>query len=246
MNRCLLLSAAAMQEARDERDWESEYLASVVPGHMYLRRGEARDALGHLRMALDVALAHGLTQRLPEAFHDLFVGARDAESDGRAKRFFGCAMELYLDLDPGNRRITALVADEAESRFVREPNVESAADAMQAWRGVPASLKGAQERFLSGCSLATSAAWLGIECRYNDGLEALEKAFHGLPNHEGAALGLAHAATGALRMREYPKALALADRAVSIATARGETVAVARANEVRCAALAERQPLAYT
>lgn len=234
-----------MQEARDEGDADAAFLAACMPGKLYLYRGEPRDALGHLRMALDVALTHGLTRRLPEVFHDLYVACRDAENDAKAKRYFGCAMELYLDTDPGNRRITALVADEAESRFMREPSSENAADAMQAWRGVPASLKGAQERFLSGCSLAASAAWLGIECRYNDGIEALELAYPDLPNHEAASLGLSHAASGALRMREYPRALCLADRAVSVATARGETVAVARAEEVRCAALAERQKAAY-
>lgn len=240
VNRCLLLSAAALQEARDEADHDTAFLAACMPGKLFAFRGEPRDALGYFRMALEAALTHGLTRRLPECYHDLFIASRDAENDDAARKFHGCALRLYLDIDPSNRRITALVADEAESRFMREPDTESAADAMQAWRGVPASLKGAQERFLSGCSLATSAAWLGIECRYNDGLNAMEAAFPDLPNHEGVALGLAHAATGALRARDYPRALSLADRAVSVATARGETVAVARAGEVRVAALAER------
>lgn len=235
-----------MQEARDEGDHDTAFLAACMPGKLYLYRGEPRDALGHLRMALDVALSHGLTRRLPEVFHDLYITCRDAENDAKAKRYFGCAMELYLDTDPGNRRITALVADEAETRFMREPTQENAADAMQGWRGVPASLKGAQERFLSGCSLATSAAWLGIECRHNDGMEALELAYPELPNHEAVSLGLCHAATGALRMREYPRALSLAGRALSVATARGEVVAAARAEEVRSLALAERSAHAFT
>jgi tetratricopeptide (TPR) repeat protein len=245
VSRCLLLSAAATQEARDERDHDTAFLAACMPGKLFAFRGEAGESLGYLRMALQVALDKGLTQRLPEIYHDLFISSRDAENDEKARKFYGCALRLYLDINPGNRRITALVADEAESRFMREPSTENAADAMQAWRGVPASLKGAQERFLSGCSLATSAAWLGIECRYEDGLSAMEEAFPDLPNYEGVALGFAHAATGALRMREYPRALSLADRAVSIDTARGEVVAAARAEEVRIAALAERQTVAY-
>jgi tetratricopeptide (TPR) repeat protein len=247
VQRCLLLAAACVQEARDEGDHDTAFLAACTPGALYSYRGEPNDALGHYRYALDVALSHGLTHRLPEVYHDLFAMSKDAGNFERGKRFFTTAMELHLDMNPGNRRITALLADEADGRFTCEPSAETAHDSLEAWRGVPGSLSGAKERFFAGCGVAAVAAWLGegYAGRYKGALGALEAAFPDLPNHEGVALGFTHAATGAQRAHDFPRALQLADRAIRVATERGESGLLAKARAVRSDVLAEQSRSAY-
>lgn len=229
-----------MQEARDERDWESEYLASVVPGHMYLRRGDASNALGFYRQALDTALSRNLVRWLAPSYHDLALCCAQADSFDSAEKFGGAALRLYLDVDARSPLLTAFLADRAEARFSREPSPEHAADALLAWRSVPAVLHGARERLLAACNLLVASAWLDIRSRYHDGADALETAFAELPDRECSALALAHASTGAAKMCDYPRALSWANRAVLIATERGELSALARAEEARHLALAER------
>lgn len=239
IDRCLTLSAAAQSLASDEHDADTAYLSARNPGRMFAIRGEHELAAAYFNEALHVALAGGLTLRLPQIYHDLFVSNRDLGSEA-AKRYCATATELYLDLNHRNPRLTALIADAAEGRFMMNPSPETAADALQAWRAVPASLNDHAERFLAGCSMMVAAAWLGIRCRYEDGVKLVEGAFPCLPDHEGASLALAYGATGALKARDYLRASHMAAEAVRIAVARGEAVAEGRAREVLSSALAER------
>lgn len=248
MDSCLLLSAAAVQEARDEGDRETEFLAACTPGALYAYRAEPNEALGHYRFALAIALGHGMPIRAAECYHDLHLAAREAGNHSKAKSFFVTSLELHLDINPSNRRITGLLADEAETRFLVEPTLKNAHDALNGWRSVPGSLTGSRERFFAGCSLMVVAAWLGagFAGRYKDGIKALEESLPKLTSHEGVAFGLAHAATGALRARDFPTAEQLVERAIRIAVERGETAVREKADEVRTAVLAERPVLAYT
>jgi len=236
---CLLQSAAALGFAVDAHDAQTAFLAACMPGRMYLNRGEPENAESHFRHGLDIALYGGLAQRLPEVYHDLFVVARDRGDEG-ARRYHACAMELYLDTNGNNRRISALVADAAESRFMRRPCAETAGDALQAWRSVPASIETPLERLIAGCSMMVSAAYLGIACRYKDGGELVTGAFPRLVDYEGVALALAYGAAGAVKARDFLRASYMAAEAVRIAVVRGEGVAEARAREVLGMALAER------
>lgn len=244
VDRCLLLSAAAQSLARDEHDAESAFLAARMPGRMFYIRGESDTASGFFREALHIALESGLTLKLPIIYHDLYVAHRDVGSEA-AKRYCATATELYLDLNHRNPRLTALMADAAEGRFMMNPCTDTAADALQAWRSVPASLSDHSERFLAGCCMMVSAAWLSIRCRYADGVRLMEGAFPNLPDHEGASLALSYGATGAMKARDYLRASHMAAEAVRIAVARGEAIAEARAREVLAAALAERREVRH-
>lgn len=241
VDRCLLLSAAAQSLATDEHDTDTAFLAACVPGRLYLSRAEPEEAVPFYREALEVALSGGRTIRLPQIYHDLYLACRDSGSfDAPAKRYCATAFELYHDLNPRQPRLAGLMADQAEARFMARPCPETAADALQQWRALPTSLQGAAERFFAGCNAMVSAAWLGLHTRYRGGVETMSAAMEELSGHEGVALGLSHAATGSLKIGDYPRALRLAESAVRIARERGEGIVEARAAEVRDAALAER------
>lgn len=237
---CALLSAASLSLAQDEHDADTAFLAASTPGHFHIYRGEPELAEDHFRHGLNVALSGGLTLRLPMAYHDLHNAARESRNNESARRFFATAVELHLDLNPRNPRLTALLADAALSAFVQRPNADTAADALQAWRAVPASLAGSSERFLSGCYMMAAAAWLGIDSRYRDGFQRIEESYPQMDSYEGASLALSFAATAATNIRDYPRAAYMAERAFSIAVARGERIAAEQARFVLDAALAER------
>lgn len=232
VDACLLLSAAAQGMAEDAHDPDTAFLAAGTPGRMYAMRGEPDEAAVYFRRALHVALSGGLTLRLPEVYHDLFVASRDARRWAAAKRYCAAATELYLDTNPRNPRMTALVADCQEGRFMRKPRPETAADALHAWRSVPASLPGATERVFAGCSMLVSAAWLGLPSRYRRGAEVLDEAYPKLDSHEGISLALSYGATGALALRDEGRAEWMARTALETALRRGERVAEERARAV--------------
>ena len=235
---CLTLAACAERQARDDHEYDLAFLAACVPARMYLRRCEADLAVAHYRNAHDLALCHGLAHRLGEVQHDLYISCRDAGNDTAALAYYGKATECYLERsDP---RIAGLLADRAEGRFMAVPSAETASAAMEHWRALPCTMPGIVERFFAGCNLMTAAAWLGSGKRYRDGLAMVEDAFPSLPSHEGAAAGLADAATGALTAKDFPTGLRLSESALSIARERGEAIVMQKALLARDAALAEK------
>lgn len=238
----LRLSAAAQSLAADEEAWEVEFWAATAPGVMHMGRAEPGEAVGHFRNALDVALHRGLTSLLGSSYHNLYLAARDSESTSTvsARRYRAASFELYRDVNPRNPRIVALMADWAEDNFSRNRSAETASDALQHWRACPPSLPGPKERMLAACNMVVAAAWLGIRPRYRDGMFALDAALADLDDRECTSVALAHASTGAARMRDYARAVSLAETALRIAVARSEPVAEERAREVLDAALAER------
>lgn len=237
---CLVLSSAALFEAEEEGDAQTAYLAAVCPGRMYMGRGEPSEALGHFRNALDVALQHGLTRKLANAYHNLFSASVESANTDAAKRFFAVSFEVYRDIDPRDPRLTALFADAAEGKLMQTPSQDTAADAMQGWRACTACMNDPQSRLYASANIIVASAVLGIRSRYADALSTLEDAFALLPDHEGAAMAIAHASLGVSRMRDHQRAASLAERALGIAVERGEGVAEDRAREALDAALAER------
>lgn len=235
---CLSLSEAAERQALDEREYDAAFLAACVPARMYLRRCEPALAVAHYRNAQALALSHGLSNRLGEVAHDLYIAARDAHSEAAAREYYGKAAETYLERrDP---RVSGLLADRADAKFTANPSRETAANAVEHWRALPCTLPGDVERFFAGCNLMVAAAWLGWERRYREGLAMVEDAFVCLPSHEGAAAGLTDAATGALKAEDYPTGARLAEGAVRIARERGEGIVEEGARGVLSDALAER------
>lgn len=237
---CLRLSTSAASKAGDEGDWSTAFWAMLAPAAMHMGRAEPEDALGHYRNALDVALEHGLCKLLGESYHGLYLAARDCRNDPQSRRYRATSFELYRDTNSRNPRLVALMADWAEEAFDLNPCPETAADALQHWRACPTSLPGPKERMLAACNLVVASAWLNLRPRYREGLSALESAFGELPDHEYAAVALAHASTGAARMKDYPRAASLAERALRIAVERQEGIPEMRAREALSVALADR------
>lgn len=230
-----------MDLAKDERAHDVAFLAACAPGRLYASRGEPREASGWYRQALDVALEYGLTRRLPECYHDLYVTSRDGGEGEASRRYFATATELYLDTFGRHPRIVALYADAAEARFMRAPSQETAADALLQWRSFSASVASPADKFLGGCSIMVAAAWLGMWSRYNDGVRMMEEAYPLLPDHLAVSLMLSQAAGGALKARDFPRGLSLAQEALRVASVRGEAIAEGVAREMIRAALAERE-----
>lgn len=241
VDACVRLAVLTMDKAKDERAPDVAFLAACAPGRLYASRAEPHEATGWYRTALEVALEYGLTRRLPECYHDLHVVSRDDGETAQARRYFSTATELYLDVSAGHPRLVALYADASEAAFMRQPSPETAADALLCWRSFSAALAAPADRFLGGCSIMVAAAWLGLRGRYWDGVALMEDAYPRLPDHLGVSAALLHAASGSLKARDYPRGLALAQEALSIARVRGEGIVEAKARETIKAALAERE-----
>jgi tetratricopeptide (TPR) repeat protein len=237
---CLRLSVSALSQAEEDGDGETAFWSATAPGVMHLNRAEMDPARGHFWNAVQIALERGLTHLLGNSYHNLYLSAREGPDGTSTRRYKATAFELYRDVNPRSPRLAALMADWAEEEFVRRPSTDTAAGALQHWRACPSSLPSPRDRMLAACNQIVAAAWIGLPVRYREGLSALDRAFSSLPDHESAALALAHAATGSLRMRDYPEAASLAERALSIAAERQEGVLEVRAREVLNAALAER------
>lgn len=236
---CLRLSVLAMDKAKQQGDTVTEFWACIAPGVMHLGRGEPHEAAGYFRFALDTALRRGLTGLLGAAYHDNYLAARDAGELHEAKRFRAVAFEIYRDTDARNPRIAGLMADWAEEGMMYRPSEETAAFALQSWRACPASLPGPKERLVAACNLVVASAWLRLWPRYRDGMLSLETSLADLADDENVSIALSHACTGVVRMKDYQRAIRLAESAVRIAGARGEHVAEQRAREVLGVALAE-------
>lgn len=239
VDRCVMLSAAALQDATDEGDGETAWNAAIAPGRAYLNRGEANEALGYFRWALDVAGRMGLTYRLANSYHWLSLASREAGNDDACRRLAGTALELY-HMNPRDRHMANLVADLALADFERYPSAENAAYCVQTFRAAPVSVPTPINRLFSAANVMLTAATLGVRCRYRDAAEALESTFAVLPDHEGVAQALVQGAKGAAAALDYPLSATLCERAELIAETRGELRMLEMAREVKESALAEK------
>ena len=246
LNLCLLLCAACLQRVRDEGDPEAEFWTFTCMGNAFVARGEPESGLAYLRLARDVALEGGLTPRLCVAYHNLFIGERDAHRGKAAKRHAGVALTLYRDTGRNHAGIAALTADMAEADLTESPSLENAAHALQCWRGASTLADSTRERMVVACNWMTAASLLRLDERYVSAADLLDRALLEHGASEYAAVCMTTGARAALRMRDFERASALAQGAVSVAGIRGETVWLAQAEEVRSAALAGRQAPAYT
>lgn len=240
IERCSTLAAAALSEATHEHDHETAYHAAACVGRAYVGRGEPDLALGHYRHALDLVLTHGLTQWIPNAYHDLGLALRETGARRQWKEKAAVAFQVYRDQNPRAPGITGIIADLAQDAFEHDPaDRDKAAYALQAWRAVPASMDVPHYRLNAAANQMAAATTLGVRSRYDAARDALERFFGCLPDHEHAALTLAHAGRAACRMSEYEDAAVLGERALLIGEGRGELRAVEHAQLVIEAANAE-------
>jgi tetratricopeptide (TPR) repeat protein len=240
VDRCVMLSAAALQDATDESDGETAWNAAIAPGRAYLNRGEASESLGYFRWALDVAGKMGLVRHLAPSYSWLHLASREAGNEVAARRFAATSLDLFRDFDARSGYFAGLVADMALHEFERKPTPENAAHAVQCFRAAPHSIADPFVAFLSAANVMRASAVLGLRCRYEPADEALDFLQASLPSNEGVALVLVQAATGAVLMREYERGAVLAERAERLGEQRDEPHVLDRIREVKDAALAER------
>lgn len=240
---CVELSARALSEAREAREWETAYLAAAAPGRMYMDREEPGYALMHVRAALDVAREGGLCHWLGPCYLDLSIASYEAGNWWAARRFLGTGLDIFYDMYPLHPRSQALSANLAWQSFDASPSPETARDAHKSYVALERVLPTPDVHVYSAARRARAAAALHCPRRYSEAVSHFDRSFGLLTSYEGVASDLTNVAAGACAYGDFPSAARYAERAILMAGARDEPRVRERAEGVRDAALSERRVL---
>jgi tetratricopeptide (TPR) repeat protein len=225
----------AVRAAARAGDWEAQARSLNSLGNTSLHRGDLRDAVRFLQVALRVARRRRMRQAEAENLHDLFVVHFEMDDWAQAEEHARAAFELYQQLR--HDRLPMLVHDVA-FLWINRGHFSRALDALRAVRPLMVSNE-ERLRILSSAIRAAGAAgerdffgemwaecWplamdLGNERRY-------------------AATALLQMGLGASSLGQWDRARDALDMAHEMARLRGETNVVHHVETALAAVNAER------
>jgi tetratricopeptide (TPR) repeat protein len=205
----------AVALARQSGDWTSYALAFSGLGNLYAQRGNVPAARRFHVRSLRAARRHSLRQIQGSALHDLFVIAAATPDRDDPERYARAAFEAYGQDHP---RLPALAHDLAY-HWILKGHYEAALNVLQALLPHMTRL---DERLVVLANVARSAAGAGERKLFEETWDEVWDGIARSDSLENAAQVLVELAHGAAALGEPERAERAADRAVQVASQRGE------------------------
>ncbi|MDB4950526.1 MAG: hypothetical protein JWM27_3175 [Gemmatimonadetes bacterium] len=206
----------AVALARQTGDWTSYALAFSGLGNLYAQRGNVPAARRFHVRALRAARRHSLRQIQGAALHDLFVIAAGAAGDEDPERYARAAFEAYGQDHP---RLPALAHDLAYHWILRghfEP-------ALSTFQALLPHMTRLDERLVVLANVARAAAGAGERKLFEETWDEVWDGIARSDSLENGAQVLLELGHGAATLGEPERAERAAERALQVATGRGET-----------------------
>lgn len=201
--------------ARQARDWRLYSRAFRGLGHLHWQRGNFPTARRFYMRALRGARRGGMRHEQGQALHDLFVLHVDMGRHEEAERFARSAFEAY---GPRSTRLPMLAHDVAywwmsEGYFAR---------ALKLFQVLLPTLSQPMDRLFALTNAARAAGGVGdaalFEAQWEEALNSLADSALA----EGEARALLELAHGASSLGQWKRAAEAAERALAVASKRGE------------------------
>lgn len=206
----------AIALARQSGDWQSYALAFSGLGNLYAQRGAYPAARRFHIRTLRAARRHSLRAIQGAAMHDLFVLASNSRGVEDAERYARGAFELYGADHP---RLAALAQDIAWFWMDRG----HFAPALEVFRALLPHMHRTEERLVVLANVARAAAGSGERPLFEETWDEVWDGLSRSESQENTAEVLVELSHGATMVGEPDRAERAAERAVQIATQRGES-----------------------
>lgn len=198
--------------SRQTGDWNAYSMAFLGLGNLYVQRGNLPVARRFYVRALRSARRHSLHSAAGMAFHDLLVLSVAA---GRADDVERYARGAYDEYGSDHPRLSALAHDVAYFWMERGYH----ARALLIFRALLPHISRSGERVMVLANIAHAEAAAGDRARFE---EAWSQVWDGVEGAEGAAEALVELARAAASLGDWTRAGRAAERALAIASDRGE------------------------
>lgn len=206
----------AVALGRQSGDWNSYALAFLGLGNLYAQRGSYPAARRFQIRALRAARRHSLRQVQGMALHDLFVLASHTGQERQAEEFSRAAFEAY---GPDHPRL-AMLAQDIAWHWMERGQFEPALAVFQA---LLPHMSRPEERLVVLANVARAAAGAGERRLFDETWNEVWDGVARADSLENAATVLVDLAHGATTVGEPERAERAAERAVEIASQRGES-----------------------
>lgn len=201
--------------ARQARDWRLYSRAFRGLGHLYWQRGSLPGARRFYVRALRGARRGGMRHEQGQALHDLFTLHADMGRANDAERFAREAFDAY---GPRSARLPNLAHDVAywwmsEGYFAR---------ALKVFEVLLPVFAQPLDRLFTLADLARAAGGMGDAAQFEARWAEVHAALADTSLAEGEARALLELAHGASSLGQWDRAAEAAERAIAVATVRGE------------------------